>query len=794
MGKLNKYLKPKVVVEKGEYVRNNAGQVMQVSQKMPTHDDIHKVTSTGTEKVKKGQGGVELEGIESVVSATQENRNQKDSTYTVVDDSIKLRPQDAQDWAMSKFGIKIAKPKSSLSFSKAITLVKDQVDIKVKKYEQAFPEASDKLVLNAAKANKEVLETLPSLEDIYEQALQDQEALKIPVPQQNAQVGTMQDYGFKSPQTDRYNFKKKVPTKEELLSDQKQVLARNKEIVAARYRNVASSQLAREAPNQFSPDMIAQKTQAIGDKFRIFPNDPSSFIDDYLNPGVMIGDLASGVGQIPKNVQDKEYGKAALNLAAPVAIGALASMGAKGNGQFVNNLINPVADAIPFRITPNSAEINQFKDLFKPKEAFVGLNETERQTIRAVRNTGSQLARGVLDTPEKGLTFLNKLKTRAAILSDSEFQNLTGFNKSSIDEKIDDLKNASKKKEEEVLGLEDQDDALYDVQYTPVRTAEETRDFYLNTPSDIYQNIGRAADSSFLRRYRELVDEQRLNDNYNQLAPPPEILNFAIDPIFNPRRHAPKPFLFKKALDKVSGNLTPSNKEIEHSLLPSLFAKGDFDTGKEINNAFNIFKNLEKGRTVNAAYSLSSDSKLLELQMYQKAVNEGLANVNYHGERHLNGLGFGEKAKLNPTLIKKEIDTYINTLNKTAKTKIPLSKLTENGITYPDLSVTRKQVGGELEKRIEKGKKWFKKKDSEGKYPKTKEVFTAQAGTKTKLKPYPYMKGSRPALGTTSGKSIESLDGRSISMDQIYDADSVEVQGDKAKTFYKSKLQKYLKK
>jgi low affinity Fe/Cu permease len=499
---------------------------------MPTHDDTHKVTSTGTEKVKKGQGGVELEGIESVVSATQENRNQKDSTYTVVDDSIKLRPQDAQDWAMSKFGIKIAKPKSSLSFSKAITLVKDQVDIKVKKYEQAFPEASDKLVLNAAKANKEVLETLPSLEDIYEQALQDQEALKIPVPQQNAQVGTMQDYGFKSPQTDRYNFKKKVPTKEELLSDQKQVLARNKEIVAARYRNVASSQLAREAPNQFSPDMIAQKTQAIGDKFRIFPNDPHSFIDDYLNPGVMIGDLASGVGQIPKNVQDKEYGKAALNLAAPVAIGALASFGAKGNGQFVNNLINPVADAIPFRITPNSAEINQFKDLFKPKEAFVGLNETERQTIRAVRNTGSQLARGVLDTPEKGLTFLNKLKTRADILSDSEFQNLTGFNKSSIDEKIDDLKNASKKKEEEVLGLEDQDDALYDVQYTPepsldnydgpIRSSEETRDFYLNTPSDVYENIGRAADSSFLRRYRGLVDEQRLNDN--QLAPPPEIL------------------------------------------------------------------------------------------------------------------------------------------------------------------------------------------------------------------------------------------------------------------------------
>jgi len=73
-------------------------------------------------------------------------------------------------------------------------------------------------------------------------------------------------------------------------------------------------------------------------------------------------------------------------------------------------------------------------------------------------------------------------------------------------------------------------------------------------------------------------------------------------------------------------------------------------------------------------------------------------------------------------------------------------------------------------------------------------LFTAQQGLKTKLKSEPYMKGSRPALGTTSGKSIEVLDGRTISMDQIYDADSVEVLGTKAKTFYKSKLQKYLKK
>jgi hypothetical protein len=75
-----------------------------------------------------------------------------------------------------------------------------------------------------------------------------------------------------------------------------------------------------------------------------------------------------------------------------------------------------------------------------------------------------------------------------------------------------------------------------------------------------------------------------------------------------------------------------------------------------------------------------------------------------------------------------------------------------------------------------------------------KKFGTWQTGPqKTKLTNYPYMKGSRPALSTSNGKSIEVLDGRTISMDNIYDADSVIVKGNEGKTFYKSKLKKYIK-
>jgi hypothetical protein len=93
----------------------------------------------------------------------------------------------------------------------------------------------------------------------------------------------------------------------------------------------------------FSVQNLADESGAIGDKFRIFPNDPDSFIDEYINPGVMIGNMASGIGRIPLNIQEGNYGQAAMSVATPLAVGALAGIGAQSTGQFANNLVNPFA-------------------------------------------------------------------------------------------------------------------------------------------------------------------------------------------------------------------------------------------------------------------------------------------------------------------------------------------------------------------------------------------------------------------------------------------------------------------
>ncbi len=143
-----------------------------------------------------------------------------------------------------------------------------------------------------------------------------------------------------------------------------QELARRKQAIQA--SQAAASRSFRE---RLTPENLAQETGATGDKLRFFPNDPDSFIDDYLNPLKMVGDMASGLGRIPLNVKQGNYGAAALDIAIPVATGALAGLGAKSAGQFVNNLANPLAGTGQFLTTKtplkNAYMINRWA--FKPK-------------------------------------------------------------------------------------------------------------------------------------------------------------------------------------------------------------------------------------------------------------------------------------------------------------------------------------------------------------------------------------------------------------------------------------------
>jgi hypothetical protein len=70
----------------------------------------------------------------------------------------------------------------------------------------------------------------------------------------------------------------------------------------------------------FSPEVFAESTSAIGDKLRV--SDSPNIFDDYINLMPFFGEMASGLGKIPLNIKQGNYGQAAMNLATPILAGA----------------------------------------------------------------------------------------------------------------------------------------------------------------------------------------------------------------------------------------------------------------------------------------------------------------------------------------------------------------------------------------------------------------------------------------------------------------------------------------
>jgi hypothetical protein len=144
---------------------------------------------------------------------------------------------------------------------------------------------------------------------------------------------------------------KKMSVRNKTEAELAEIKRKNDEaIIADREARMADAMKAQDEDIIGNPnwkEVLARETQSTGDKFRLFPNDPHSFIDDWLNPGVMIGDMVSGLGAAPYEMERQESMMPLLTgIGAPLLAGALGGIGAKTNKQFINNMFNPV-DIIP---------------------------------------------------------------------------------------------------------------------------------------------------------------------------------------------------------------------------------------------------------------------------------------------------------------------------------------------------------------------------------------------------------------------------------------------------------------
>lgn len=113
---------------------------------------------------------------------------------------------------------------------------------------------------------------------------------------------------------------------------------------AQRLKEAEEAYKKRKAGVSITPELLAQETQAIGDKISL-QNIPGvgQYIPDILDVTGGIGSMASNLGALPLNLNRGNYGQALLSVATPLATGALAGVSSPTMGQFVNNLVNPLA-------------------------------------------------------------------------------------------------------------------------------------------------------------------------------------------------------------------------------------------------------------------------------------------------------------------------------------------------------------------------------------------------------------------------------------------------------------------
>jgi hypothetical protein len=141
------------------------------------------------------------------------------------------------------------------------------------------------------------------------------------------------------------DYRKWVDTKEYKDKVKANKIAQDKATLADRKSRISKSVDAQK--KSFTKDnwrqQLADETQATGDKFRMFPEDPDSFVDEWLNPGVMIGNMASDLGSAPLRAQQEDsYMPYATSIGVPLLTGGLEGIGAKTNKQFISNIVNPL--------------------------------------------------------------------------------------------------------------------------------------------------------------------------------------------------------------------------------------------------------------------------------------------------------------------------------------------------------------------------------------------------------------------------------------------------------------------
>jgi hypothetical protein len=242
------------------------------------------------------------------------------------------------------------------------------------------------------------------------------------------------------------------------------------------------------------------------------------------------------------------------------------------------------------------------------------------------------------------------------------------------------------------------------------------------------------------------------------------------------------PVLQRRMVDKVQ-EYPVINTHGYEPLINSLTKRSTANPAGAMRGAVKTVLGSPKGSKFIPSGSLSSDSYNMSLRAIPSLLDKKAVDVNFLGYNSMNTMGYLTKAGQSPNIIADEMNTIIKKLNKKLprKEKIPYAVVKDDNVLYPGIGVTRKKMGGWLNK-AQDGKEYS---DAEANYLNRKayEESLAQArkdyvndfvkqGTQDALlnSPFNFIAGITPAgAGIFAAQSALSL-GQNVANKEYFDA------------------------
>ena len=411
--------------------------------------------------------------------------------------------------------------------------------------------------------------------------------------------------------------------------------------------------------NQHLPDHFSKGERNSVDTAIDFVN-PFGVADSVYNIGSNIIDLSG-------NIIDRNPSGAVNNLigAGTNALSVLPMLhslgGAKGIGKGLHEFIGTPAQIKELETTVGSMLKNT--DL-TGAPALKGLDKELSSTVRKI---GSMSRSGDVYSD---IDLLENVLDKSNTLSDKNFKNLIGFEKSELENRLKTLKEGVSKNANKKV-----------------------------PPKQINSSIQQlGSDNNIDNQVRERINLYDSDAEYLDALDP---RNSTIGYDFRvPEFVSRKPIGENSLVAKINNRISPYIKQQDldynnvTSLVPSLYKSQDNNPAAIMKSAITTLREAPKGTQFIPAGSLSSDSFPMSHKLMIPELKNNTIDLGFHGFAPMNSSGFATQAGIDPKITLKEANNIISEINKHTDKKVPFAKMKGNNIEYPIISVTRKKNGG----------------------------------------------------------------------------------------------------